>query len=477
LGTKNKIRNYKYNNGDTIKTKNGEIEILEQITIIDTRKSNIKAYKYKCLIDGNIDNISESSLKRGVGCNVCSNNKVLKGCNDLWTTHPEIAQLLKYPEIGHGISYGKTEPEIFICPDCGYKKSININSLIRQEKFPCPNCGDSISYPEKFGIFLFNQLEEIYIVNNFEYQYNPNWIKPKRYDFYFELDDKGYILEIDGGLGHGNYNPFIGQSAEETQAIDDYKDKLAREHGIEVIRIDCRKSNLEYIKINILHSRLSELFDLSNINWLKCHEFACSSLVKKACELWSNGIDNTKEIGKIMKLGLNTISGYLKQGAKLGWCDYDPEEIQRMNGKNLSQKRFKPVVQLSLDGKFIAEYKGAIEAEEILKIKNINTGISACCNSRLKTANNYRWMFKEDYYKNMNNIKPLKKYESMTISVVQLDLNNNFIKNWNSIREVERELNIFNSGITSCCKGRHKTAGGYRWMYKEDYNEYIKKDN
>lgn len=78
-----KNRNYKYNIGDIIKTKTGEIEIIEQITIIDARKSNIKAYKYKCLIDGNIDKVSESNLNREQGCNVCSNRKVLKGYNDL----------------------------------------------------------------------------------------------------------------------------------------------------------------------------------------------------------------------------------------------------------------------------------------------------------------------------------------------------------------------------------------------------------
>lgn len=47
--------------------------------------------------------------------------------------------------------------------------------------------------------------------------------------------------------------------------------------------------------------------------------------------------------------------------------------------------------------------------------------------------------------------------------VKQYDLDGNFIKEWNSIMEIKRELGINNSNIGECCKGRRKTAGGYVW--------------
>ena len=33
------------------------------------------------------------------------------------------------------------------------------------------------------------------------------------------------------------------------------------------------------------------------------------------------------------------------------------------------------------------------------------------------------------------------------------------------MHEVERKLNISNSHISACCKGKRKTAGGYKWKY------------
>lgn len=51
--------------------------------------------------------------------------------------------------------------------------------------------------------------------------------------------------------------------------------------------------------------------------------------------------------------------------------------------------------------------------------------------------------------------------------ILQYDLQGNLIKEWDSIREIERQLGICNSAITHCCKGKTKTAGKYKWKYKE----------
>lgn len=52
--------------------------------------------------------------------------------------------------------------------------------------------------------------------------------------------------------------------------------------------------------------------------------------------------------------------------------------------------------------------------------------------------------------------------------VNQYDLKGNFIRTWNSITDFLKEegLNLKNSGITNCCKGRRKTAYGYKWKYE-----------
>ncbi len=48
----------------------------------------------------------------------------------------------------------------------------------------------------------------------------------------------------------------------------------------------------------------------------------------------------------------------------------------------------------------------------------------------------------------------------------QFDLNGNFIKKWNSAREIFNTLNIKSGDICNVCRNKQKTAGGYRWSYE-----------
>ncbi len=52
-------------------------------------------------------------------------------------------------------------------------------------------------------------------------------------------------------------------------------------------------------------------------------------------------------------------------------------------------------------------------------------------------------------------------------AINQYDLQNNLIKSWESMIEVERTLKIKYQDICQCCKGKRKTAGGYIWRYKD----------
>lgn len=54
--------------------------------------------------------------------------------------------------------------------------------------------------------------------------------------------------------------------------------------------------------------------------------------------------------------------------------------------------------------------------------------------------------------------------------VEQYDLNNNFIKTFDYIKDAEQSLNIDGSSISACCRNKRKTAGGYIWKYANDNN-------
>lgn len=51
------------------------------------------------------------------------------------------------------------------------------------------------------------------------------------------------------------------------------------------------------------------------------------------------------------------------------------------------------------------------------------------------------------------------------IEIEQYDKFGNFIATWSCAKQAGNYLNIDPSGITKCCKGKYKTAGGYVWKY------------
>lgn len=57
--------------------------------------------------------------------------------------------------------------------------------------------------------------------------------------------------------------------------------------------------------------------------------------------------------------------------------------------------------------------------------------------------------------------------------VVQLSLQNEFIKLWDGAIEVSDWIGLTYGAITNCCNGKSSSSGGYKWMYEEDYEKYI----
>lgn len=382
---------YKYDLGELIEQTFGTLEIINQIKISDKK---IKGYEYKCLECGNTDEISEYCLKSGRGCNICSNRIIKRGFNDLFTTHYKTASMLKHKSRGYEISKGYKGKEVFICPDCGYEDSYYVSSVIR--KFSCSKCADFISYPEKFAYSALEQLEI-----NFERQKIFSWSNNKRYDFY--IPSLNLIIETHGIQHYESSFSFKkskSRSLKEEKLNDLIKKKLALENGIKhYVVIDCRYSEPMYIIKSFLKCELNKLFDLSKINWILCHEFSCSSLVKQVIELWNNGCKNTSEIARILKIAKVTVIDYLKKGRELNLCNYDPKDeltkIGIMNGKKNSKK----IVQLDKSMKIISKWSSMTEASKSLNINLKN--ISATCNQTngYKSAGGFKWMYLKDYEK------------------------------------------------------------------------------
>ena len=63
--------------------------------------------------------------------------------------------------------------------------------------------------------------------------------------------------------------------------------------------------------------------------------------------------------------------------------------------------------------------------------------------------------------------------KAKSVPIVQLDLDGNFIREWESTTEAKREK-FQHSDIRSCVCKRQKTAGGFKWMYLSEYEELNK---
>lgn len=63
--------------------------------------------------------------------------------------------------------------------------------------------------------------------------------------------------------------------------------------------------------------------------------------------------------------------------------------------------------------------------------------------------------------------KVLKNRKDQSKLVLQYDLQDNFVKEYPSAHQAERELGFAQRHICECCNGKLKTAYGYKWRYKE----------
>jgi len=132
------------------------------------------------------------------------------------------------------------------------------------------------------------------------------------------------------------------------------------------------------------------------------------------------------------------------------------------NGEHLG----KTIIQLDLQSHFIKEWETINIAERDLDIY----GISDVCRNDGNSAGGFLWQFKQDYD---NGIKKMYdvNYEYCKKSIVQLDLKGNYIKEWSSARDIERELGFSYKGISLCCLDKIKKAYNFMWKFLDEYDE------
>ena len=313
------------------------------------------------------------------GCPICANKLIIKGVNDVATTHPWVLQYFVNKEDAYSLPYGTQKRVKLKCPICGKIKTSEVLNLINCG-FRCDYCSDNVSFPNKFSRAILENLN----VDNLQVEYSPIWIAPKRYDNYFEYKGNKYILEMDGGF-HFINNTYTKDSVEISKNTDKYKDDLAKKHGIEVIRIDCRDLNPFSIKNKIEESKLKEIFDLSIVDWQECIKKGSGNLLIEACELFNKYKMSVSEISKKLQMTRGSIRKYLKIGTECGLCNYDL--------KNCQNSKFK-VLYLYRNGNFIGTYKGFSNLIKYLEKNHPNINFNLKCIQSMYYSNRHYCKYK-----------------------------------------------------------------------------------
>lgn len=134
--------------------------------------------------------------------------------------------------------------------------------------------------------------------------------------------------------------------------------------------------------------------------------------------------------------------------------------------KNCKQKRF--LVHRLVAKAFIPNPNNLSEVNHIDCNKNNNSVGNLEWVSRsenlLHAFKNGRKPFTEkQYVSSCNNLK--KATLSIAVPIAMLDKNDKVLRTFSSITEATQLTNISGCHICNCCKGRRKTAGGFKWKY------------
>ena len=356
-----------------------------------------KKLKWKCLKEGCKEVFEETwdYIKQNHNCPFCAGRQVgLSNC--IATTNPELIIYLKNNEDKYNFTVQSEKKCMMICPNCGHTEEKRICDLSKNKGYPCPRCSDGKSYPEKFIFYILEQLNINFITQLSKTIFK--WCNGYKYDLY--IPNLNCIIEAHGVQHYKETTR--GRSLKEEQENDKNKKELALKNNIKhYIIIDCKYSDLVFIKNNIMQSELPQLlnFKEEDINWIKCHEFACNSLVKIACNLWNEGINNVQVIANKLKISRGTARKYLKRGTQANICNYNSELEKLKRYKNLPSGK-----NHSNATKIICITTGEIfnyikEASKKYKI----THITDCCqgkrnySGKLVDGTKLVWMYYEDY--------------------------------------------------------------------------------
>jgi len=324
---------------------------------------------------------------------------------------------------------------------------------------------------------------------------------------YIKLEYKEYISDVPTNIGiykltSPSSKYYIGQSVNITNRHNNYRRQHCKDQPVlynALVKYGWEKFNVEILEnligtseeskqlLNILeflyinyYKRIGQCYNLSfggDSNG-KHHE---STIEKLKLSKRSIKIDQYDLNGNFIKTfrsitdtcrELNIISRSNLQSCIKGTQNTCYNFIFILHGTelNLSDKANKSLVsvdQYSKDGNFIKTWSSIKEASLELSISK--SSISDCLNKRKKSAGKFYWIRSGNVF-NINEFKKLTG-QSNNKPIIQSTMDDEFIKEWDSVISAAKSLNICRTAISQCLTGRTQSSANYKWKYKNGNND------
>lgn len=172
--------------------------------------------------------------------------------------------------------------------------------------------------------------------------------------------------------------------------------------------------------------------------------------------------------------------------SNLEWCTHKYNCNYGTRVQRIKDKQNVPVLQYSIDGKFIAEHASMHVAAESIDAEAGH--ICDCCLGNRSIAYGFFWRYKDEKLYNIAKIKleekikaskesRTDKFLNRSLNVVQLDLNGNYICTYQSSKLAAQAVGSYRPMIINCCNGKIATVKGYKFMYERDYKKSKNRNN
>jgi hypothetical protein len=139
--------------------------------------------------------------------------------------------------------------------------------------------------------------------------------------------------------------------------------------------------------------------------------------------------------------------------------------IKKISSIKYPHKPIRQVVQFDIEGNYIDTFESAGKASKMTGI--LKSAIYGCCSRKYKGVREFQWRYEDE----VGSIKKISAVQSSAKSVVQFDLEGNYIYTFESAKKASKISGICQSGIYSCCKGKYKTSGGFKWRFEDEVGD------